>query len=113
MVMFFSLTNSPATFQMMMNAIFEEEIRAGWLTVYMDDMLIATTHDIPLHQRRVHQILNKLHQHNLFLKPEKCSFKQTRMEFLGVVLENNIIQMDPSKVQGVADWAHPQNITNV
>src|SRR5882672_11020364 len=42
MVMFFSLTNSPATFQAMMNAIFEDKIREGWLTVYMDDMLIAT-----------------------------------------------------------------------
>jgi len=41
-VMFFGLTNSPATFQAMMNAIFKEEIEEGWLTVYMDDMLIAT-----------------------------------------------------------------------
>ena len=41
-VMFFGLTNSPTTFQAMMNAIFEDEIREGWLTVYMDDMLIAT-----------------------------------------------------------------------
>jgi len=39
-VMFFGMTNSPATFQAMMNAIFEDEIREGWLTVYMDDMLI-------------------------------------------------------------------------
>src|SRR5712675_1744759 len=40
-VMFFGMTNSPATFQAMMNAIFEDEIREGWLTVYMDDMLIT------------------------------------------------------------------------
>src|SRR5882672_8611930 len=59
LVMFFGLTNSPATFQMMMNAIFEEEIRAGWLTIYMDDMLIATTFDIRLHRTRVHQVLDK------------------------------------------------------
>ena len=38
-VMFFGLTNSPATFQTMMNAIFQEELREGWLTIYMDDML--------------------------------------------------------------------------
>jgi len=113
LVMFFGLTNSPATFQMMMNAIFEEEIRAGWLTIYMDDMLIATTFDIALHRTRVHQVLDKLHQHDLFLKPEKCAFEQTRMEFLGVVLENNTIQMDPSKVKGVADWPRPQTVTDV
>jgi len=49
MVMFFGLTNSPATFQAMMNAIFEDEIREGWLTVYMDDMLIATPDNPVLH----------------------------------------------------------------
>jgi len=53
-VIFFGLTNSPATFQMMMNAIFEEELREGWLIIYMDDMLIAT-HDNPeFHRKCVH-----------------------------------------------------------
>ena len=47
--MFFGLTNSPATFQMMMNAIFQEEIYEGWLIVYMDDMLIATDDNLVYH----------------------------------------------------------------
>ena len=47
--MFFGLTNSPAMFQTMMNAIYEGELRAGWLTIYMDDMLIHTKNDLPLH----------------------------------------------------------------
>ena len=41
-VMFFSLTNSPATFQTMMNTIFREEMAQGWLTIYMDDMASHT-----------------------------------------------------------------------
>ena len=40
--MFFGLTNSLATFQTMMNTIFANEMAQGWLTVYMDDMMIAT-----------------------------------------------------------------------
>jgi len=48
-VMFFGLTNSPATFQMMMNAIFQDEIHEGWLIVYMDDMLIATDDNLVYH----------------------------------------------------------------
>src|SRR5882672_528364 len=112
-VMFFSLTNSPATFQAMMNAIFKEEIEEGWLTVYMDDMLIATPNDPALHQECVHCILDKLEKHDLYLKPEKCAFAQRRIEFLGVVLENNTIQMDPTKVKGVADWPPPRNPTDV
>src|SRR5712675_3514289 len=100
-VMFFGMTNSPATFQAMMNAIFEDEIREGWLTVYMDDMLIATPDDPMLHKKCVHKILDKLEKHDLYLKPEKCAFTQRCIEFLGVVLENNTIQMDPTKIKGV------------
>ena len=75
-VMFFGLTNSPATFQMMMNAIFKEELREGWLVIYMDDMLIATHDNLPFHRLCVHHILKKLHLHDLYLKPEKCQFEQ-------------------------------------
>jgi hypothetical protein len=42
MVMFFGFTNSPATFQMMMNTIFQKEVSQGWLSVYMDDIAIHT-----------------------------------------------------------------------
>ena len=54
MVMFFGLTNSPATFQTMMNAIFAEEIAEGWLIVYMDDILVATKDDQEFHNQCVH-----------------------------------------------------------
>jgi hypothetical protein len=53
-VMFFGLTNSPATFQMMIDAIFAEEMWEGWLVVYMDDMLIATDNDPQFHEACVH-----------------------------------------------------------
>ena len=47
--MFFGLTNSPATFQMMTNAIFVEELRQEWLTIYMDNILVHTPKDVKLH----------------------------------------------------------------
>ena len=47
--MFFGLTNSPATFQTMMNAIFSEELLEGWLTIYMDDILVHTEDDVGKH----------------------------------------------------------------
>jgi hypothetical protein len=111
-VMFFGLTNSPATFQTMMNSIFLEEVREGWLTIYMDDMSIHTDDNIASHKKAVHRMLDKLREHDLFLKPEKCLFKQKQMEFLGV-LENGTIQMDPAKVQRVADWPRPRNVRDV
>ena len=103
-VMFFGLTNSPATFQTMMNAIFAEELRENWLTIYMDDILIHTTDDEAAHREKVHRILHKLRQHDLYLKPEKCQFEQRRVEFLGVILEKGTVQMDPAKTKGIADW---------
>jgi Reverse transcriptase (RNA-dependent DNA polymerase) len=91
-VMFFGLTNSPATFQMMMNSIFANKIAEKWLMVYMDDMPIHTHRQehkteeqhVQRHRTYVKRILAKLMEHNLFLKPEKCSFKQTYIEFLGI-----------------------------
>ena len=75
-VMFFRLTNSPATFQTMMNVIFTPEIAKGWLIVYMDDILIATQDDLKFHEECIHHVLEKLHLNDLYLKPEKCIFEQ-------------------------------------
>src|ERR1700761_3038769 len=112
-VMFFGLTNSPATFQTMMNAIFAQELREGWVTIYMDDILIHTADDLPLHRKGVHQILDKLQHHDLYLKPEKCLFEKHEMEFLGVVLQNGQIRMDDAKLKGVADWPVPRSVKDV
>jgi hypothetical protein len=112
-VMFFRMTNSPATFQTMMNTLFREELRQDWLSIYMDDIVIHTRSDLPYHQTRVHQILDKLCKHDLFLKPEKCVFEQKEVEFLGIILGHNTIRMDPAKVQGVADWKPPRTVRDV
>ena len=112
-VMFFRLTNSPATFQTMMNAIFAEEIAEGWLIVYMDNILVATKDDQEFHDQCIHRMLEKLKKHDLYLKPEKCIFDQKRIKFLGVILEGGMVQMDPAKVKGIADWPPPKNVTDI
>ena len=111
--MFFGLTNSPATFQTMMNEIFAMELREGWLSIYMDDILVHTNRDRNKHQRCVHRVLTKLREHDLYLKPEKCQFEQDQVEFLGVILRDGTIQMDPAKVKGVADWPPLLNVKDV
>ena len=75
-VMFFGLINSPATFQTMMNTIFAQELRKGWITIYMDNILIHMDQNKERHRTLVHQTLQKLKENDLFLKPEKCQFKQ-------------------------------------
>ena len=96
-----------------MNMIFAPEIAKGWLIVYMDDILIATRDDSKFHEECIHHILEKLCLHNLYLKPEKCAFEKQRMEFLGVVLEDGTVQMDPAKLKGITDWSPPQCVTDV
>jgi len=111
--MFFGLTNSPATFQTMMDNIFQEEVAQGWLCIYMDDMIIATEDDEVLHELHVNHILDKLEKFNLFLKPEKCKFHQQEVEYLGVLISNGSVKMDPIKVQGILEWPTPQTVKDV
>jgi hypothetical protein len=106
LVMFFGLTNSPATFQTMMNDIFHIEISKGHLLIYLDDILIFDT-ELDKHHENVRQVMGKLQENQLFLKPEKCEFDQSEIEYLGVIVGNNNIRMDPVKIQGVADWPIP------
>jgi hypothetical protein len=112
-VMFFGLTNSLATFQTMMNGIFTTELREGWVSIYMDDILVHTDRNLINHRKCVHRILDKLKQNDLYLKLEKCLFEKDEMEFLGVVLKGGTIQMDPAKIKGVVDWPCPQSVRDV
>src|SRR6266576_1257541 len=112
-MMFFRLTNSPATFQTMMDEIFQEEIAQGWLCIYMDNAIIATADDPEEHTWKVHHFLDKLAHHNLFLKPEKCQFHKKEVKYLGVIIRQGKVQMDPTKVQGITEWPMPLTIKDV
>jgi hypothetical protein len=59
------------------------------------------------------RVLQKLLDHDLYLKLSKCEFHKRCIEYLGVVLEQGQVQMDPTKVKGVADWNQPQNAKDV
>ena len=54
-----------------------------------------------------------LAEHKLFLCPEKCKFHQSRIEYLGLVISENKVEMDPVKVAGVHKWPTPENRTDV
>ena len=68
-----------------------------------------TTH----HREYVHQMLDKLEEHNLYLKPEKCQFEKDRIKYLSVIIGKGQLQMSPKKLQGIADWSPPRNPTEV
>jgi hypothetical protein len=106
--MYFSLTNSPATFQTMMNEIFQDLITEGVVSMYLDDILIFTN-SLEEHQRITCLVLDHMHKHKLYLGPEKCEFEKVRIEYLGIIISHNKVEMDPVKIAGVADWPMPSN----
>ena len=113
MVMFFGLTNSPTTFQTMMDNIFHEEITQGWLRVYMDNIIIVTEDNDKLHEEKVRHFLSKLAYNDLFLKPEKCQFHQKEVEYLGVIIGQGSVKMDPIKVKGIMEWPTPPCVKDI
>jgi len=105
-VMFFRLTNSPTTFQTMMNTIFHDLIDEGSVTIYMDDIAIHTgkrpgeseEDHLKRHHKLVRQVLEWLKVNDLHLNPEKCVFEQDHLDFLGVCVGGGTVQMEQAKV---------------
>jgi len=54
-------------------------------------------------------LIELLWKNNLFLKPEKCKFEKTEVEYLRVIISQNSVKMDPVKVAGVTEWPTPSN----
>ena len=107
-VMFFGLTNSPATFQTFMNHILRDEVIAGHVIVYLDDILIFTD-NLDEHKPIVKRVLEILRKHKLYLRPEKCSFEKRSVDYLGTIVGNGELKMDPTKVLAVTEWPVPRN----
>jgi hypothetical protein len=112
LVMFFGLTNSPATFQTMMNDIFIEVIDENVVIVYMDDILVFTV-TLDHHRRVVHKVLDILRKNKLYLKAEKCEFEKEKIEYLGLIISHGRIEMDPVKIEGVSRWPEPTTVKEV
>ena len=91
-VMFFGMTNSPAIFQAMMNEILRDLI--------VDDVLIEMKIEEG-HNVIVKEILRRLEENNLYIKPEKYMWKARKIEFLGIVIGSNGIEIEVEKVNGV------------
>ena len=111
-VMFFGLTNSPATFQAMMNELLRDLINMGKVAVFIDDVIVGTEMEEG-HDKLVAEVVKRLEENDLYVKPEKCKWKVREVEFLEVVIGPEGIKMEKEKVKGVLEWPTPKCVKDI
>jgi hypothetical protein len=109
LVMTFGLCNAPATFQTFMDTQFANIIATGHVVIYLDDILIFAETMAEL-MRLTHRVLQRIQDLDLFLRPSKCSFNQTSVEYLGLIIFEGEIRMDPVKLKAIKDWPLPRMV---
>ncbi|SOV07075.1 uncharacterized protein UDID_18713 [Ustilago sp. UG-2017a] len=110
-VMPFGLTNAPASFQHLMNDTFKDMLDRS-LIIYLDDLLIYSS-TLEQHQGHVSAVLARLRQAGLYAKAEKCQFSTSQTEFLGFVVSDQGVSMDPSKTEVITNWPVPTSVHDV
>jgi hypothetical protein len=108
----FGLCNALATFQTFIDTQFTLLIATGHVVVYLDDILIFSDNAGEL-DYLTHQVLQKLLDLDLFLQPEKCSFNKTSVEYLGLIISEGELRMDPVKLIAVKNWPRPKTMKDI
>ena len=111
-IMYFGLTNSPTTFQPMMNDLFCNMINQGNMATFIDNIIVATEIEKE-YDKVVKEVLKQLKENDLFVKPKKYQWKVKKVEFLGVVIGLKGVEIQKEKVEGVSNWPTPRNIKEV
>ncbi|WVZ70449.1 hypothetical protein U9M48_019118 [Paspalum notatum var. saurae] len=111
LVMSFGLTNAPAFFMFMMNSVFMNELDK-FVVVFLDDNLIYSK-DKKEHEKHLRIVLTRLRKHKLYAKFSKCAFWLKEVGFLGHILSEKGVAVDPRKVECVLNWKQPETITEI
>ena len=105
------LTNSPATFQRCMENILGDMV-FEFLVIYLDDLILfgKTVED---HLEKMEVLFRRIKSYGIKLKPEKCHFLKTRVNYLGFSISDRGIGPEQSKIQAVENWQRPKTIKEV
>ena len=111
LVMPMGLCNAPATFQTLMNNIFHDCLDE-FMVVYMDDLLIFSK-DKESHYKHLEIVLSRLKEHELYVAPKKCEFFEENIDFLGLLIGKDGLQVNPEKVEILKTWPKPASVTDI
>ena len=111
-VMFFRMMNSPAIFQGIMNEILRDMINEGKIAAFVNNVLVGTKTEED-HDEIVEKVLKRLDENNLYMKPEKWAWKVQKVNFLGVIMGQETIEMEEDKVVGVLNWSTSKTVRDV
>jgi hypothetical protein len=107
----FGLTNAPATFMRLMDGILRPFTKS-FVVVYLDDILVFNKM-WEEQMRHIQQVSSTLQQQKLYANLEKCSFGMNRVQYLGYIVDEHGLNVDPAKIQVICDWPIPTTLTEL
>jgi hypothetical protein len=106
----FGLTNAPTIFMSLMNDVFRKYLDR-FVQVFLDDILIYSKNERE-HEEHLRVVLSCLRENKLYGKLSKCSFFQKEIHYLGHIISDEGISVDPEKVKAIMEWPVPKNVVH-
>jgi hypothetical protein len=111
LVMPFGLKNAPTTFMRLMDDALRP-FTNSFVVVYLDDILVFSR-TWEEHMRHIQQVLSTLRQHKIYANLEKCSLGMNMVQYLGYIVYEHGVHVDPAKIQFIHDWPTPNTLTKL
>jgi hypothetical protein len=111
MVMSFGLTNAPAYFMYLMNSVFMDYLDK-FVVVFIDDILIYSQNQQE-HEEHLRKVLQRLRHCQLYAKLSKCEFWISEVLFLGHIINQEGLVVDPKKAAAILDWKAPKDVRGI
>jgi hypothetical protein len=105
------LSNAPVVFMYLMNGVFRDYLDK-FVIVFLEDILVYSKLEKE-HEQNLRLVLQVLRGHQLFAKLRKFSFYQRKIHYLGHIISEEEIVVDPEKVEAIREWSVPRNVAEV